>query len=389
MSSIAIVGGGIAGLGLASRLGHTSHDVTVYERRSLGAGTTGKSIACFGHHLRDEKPKRSLVELSWDVYEPLIAEGILSYHKTGMMIGAQTDAFLEELRAGVRAVRDTGIPARVLDPEDLREHNVAPEAASEGAAWYPSAGRLDPAEILSWFAGEARDRGVTIETGVEVTDVRTDGAAVTALETSAGVHHPDIVVNAAGPWAHELNAMAGVSLPLKHTPAPILVLESSADFELPTVAFENGIYFTGERSAKVLAGHAAHTSEEDLWKTADVFDAPDSKQGTGTGSAGQRHRERIADYAPRAIPKLADARASNEWCGIRCFTPDHRPIVGPTGLDGFHVAVGMSGWGITLGPACGQLLAKHLATGETPDVLESLSAERFTDTATSTSTVDR
>lgn len=389
MSSIAIVGGGIAGLGLAAQLGHTSHDVTVYERRSLGAGTTGKSIACFGHHLRDEEPKRSLVELSWDVYEPLIAEGTLSYHETGLMIGAQTDAFLEELRAGVEAVCDTGIPARVLDPGDLRGHNIAPEAASEGAAWYPSAGRLDPAEILSWFAQEARGRGVTIETGVEVTDVRTGGTAVTALETSAGVHHSDIVVNAAGPWAHELNAMAGVSLPLKHTLAPILVLESPENFDLPTVAFENGVYFTGERSAKVLAGHAAHTSDEDLWKTADVFDTPESKQGTGAGTAGQRHRERVADYAPTAIPKLADARTSNEWCGIRCFTPDRRPIVGSTGLDGFYVAVGMSGWGITLGPACGQLLAEHLATGEDPGALDALSPERFTDTATSASPVDR
>jgi len=384
MASIAIVGGGIVGLGLAYHLRQTAHDVTVYERRALGAGTTGKSIACFGRHLTEAEPERSLVELSWDVYEPLVAEGILSYHETGLMVAARTDAFLDELKSSAEAVRETGIRAHVLDPEDVRTHNVAPGAASAGAVWYPSAGRLDPAEILSHFASEARDCGVDVETGVEVTDVRTDADAVAGLDTDAGVQHSDVVVNAAGPWANRLNAMAGVALPLKHTLAPIVVLEAAEDFDLPTVAFENGVYFTGERSATVLAGHAAHTSDEEVWETAVAFDSPDSKQGTGTGSAGQRHRERIAEYAPTAVPKLADARASNEWCGVRCFTPDGRPMVGPTELDGFYVATGMSGWGITLGPACGELLAEHLVTGETPEPLGALDPDRFSDATQNT-----
>lgn len=389
MGSIAVVGGGITGLSLAYHLRQTSRDVTVYEKRALGGGTTGKSIACFGHHLAADEVERELVSRSWDVYEPLVSEGTLSYHETGLMVAAETEAFFEELRASASAAREAGITAEVLAPEDVSTYNIAPEAAGEGATRYPSAGRLDPAEILSYFAEEAQDCGVDVETGVEVTDVRTDGAALAGLETSAGIRTPDVVVNAAGPWAHELNTMAGVSLPLKHTLAPIVVLESSEDFELPTVAFENGVYFTGERSATVLAGHAAHSSSEEVWDTAAVFDAPEGKQGTGLGSVSQRHRERVAEYAPTAIPKLEGARASNEWRGIRCFTPDQRPIVGPTAVDGFYVACGMSGWGITLGPACGKLLAEQLVTGDRPGPLGALGTDRFRDTVSSSSSVER
>jgi len=385
MGSIAVVGGGIVGLSLAYHLRQTSRDVTVYEKRAPGAGTTGKSIACFGRHLAADEVERELMSRSWDVYEPLVAERTLSYHETGLMVAAETEAFFAELRASADAAREAGITAEVLAPEDVATYNIAPEAASEGATRYPSAGRLDPAEILSYFADEAQDCGVDVETGVEVTDVRIDGAAVTGLETSAGVRTPDVVVNAAGPWAHELNTMAGVSLPLKHTLAPIVVLEASENFELPTVAFENGVYFTGERSATVLAGHAAHSSSDEVWDTAAAFDVPESKQGTGQGTVSQRHRERIAEHAPTAIPKLADARASNEWRGLRCFTPDERPIVGPTAVDGFYVAGGMSGWGITLGPACGQLLAEHLVTGDRPDPLGALGAGRFGEPVTSSS----
>jgi sarcosine oxidase subunit beta len=385
MGSIAVVGGGIVGLSLAYHLRQTSRDVTVYERRALGAGTTGKSIACFGRHLAADEVERALVSRSWDVYGPLVAAGKLSYHETGLMIAAETEAFFEELRASAGAAREAGVPAEVLAPAEVSAHNVSPEAASEGATLYPSAGRLDPTEILSYFADEARDCGVDVETGVEVTDVRTESGAVTGLETSAGVQTPDVVVNAAGPWAPEVDAMAGVSLPLTHTLAPIVVLESGENVELPTVAFENGVYFTAERSATVLAGHAAHSSSDEVWDTAAVFDAPEGKQGTGPGSVSQRHRERVAEYAPVAVPKLEGARASNEWRGIRCFTPDERPIVGPTGVDGFYVASGMSGWGITLGPACGQLLADHLVTGDHPDLLETLGADRFEAAAPSSS----
>lgn len=380
MSTIAIIGGGIAGTALAYQLRDSDYDVRLFEKEALGAGTTGKSIACFAWHLNYEGLDHDIASRSWDIYQSLIADGELSYHENGFMKLAETESFFNQLRESVKELQDAGVPAKVLDESEITEHNVSPEAASAGATFYPSIGRLDPGEIVSYFAEMAREGGVDIETGVTVTDVITDDGAVTGLETSDGTLDADMVVNAAGPWARVLNEKAGVSVPLKHTMAPISVLESDEKFELPTVILESGVYFTGERSAKTLVGNAPHESgDEGLWETALELDSPGREQGMGVGSVRESHRNLIAETAPRAIPKLAGAEVSNEWRGLRCVTPDHRPFVGPTELEGFYALTGMSGEGITLSPACAEILAKHLITDETTDVLEYLSPQRSLD----------
>jgi sarcosine oxidase subunit beta len=380
VSSITIVGGGIVGTSLAYHLRETDHDVTVLEKRNLGAGTTGKSIACFGWYPLYAGRDYDLATRSWNVYGPLIENGTISYHENGLLEIAETDAAFEELKESVETLQKRGRPAEVLAAEDVSEHGVAPEAVGAGAAFYPSVGRLDPSEIVSHFARAARNRGVDIETGVEVTDVHTDGREITGLATTAGDRPSDIVVNAAGPWAPQLNAMAGVSLPLKHSYAPISVLESPSDFDLPTVILESGLYFTGERSEKVLVGNAPHEStDENRWDAALELDDPDREQGTGMGSVGENHREIVARQTPRIVPELREAEISNEWRGIRCLTPDYRPAVGPTDVEGLYLATGMSGWGITLGPACGELLADHIENGTRSDELAYLSPTRFSD----------
>jgi glycine/D-amino acid oxidase-like deaminating enzyme len=58
-------------------------------------------------------------------------------------------------------------------------------------------------------------------------------------------------------------------------------------------------------------------------------------------------------------------------------TPDFGPVVGPTRVDGFVVACGMSGAGVALAPVVGRAVADHVGTGATTDALRILSADRF------------
>ncbi len=378
MSSIIIVGGGIVGTSLAYQLRGSEHDVRVLEKDGLGAGTTGKSIGCFAWHLNYEGMDHEITTRSWDIYEPLIEEGTLSYHENGFMKVADSTAFFEQLQESVTELRNADVQATILDDQGIRELNVDPGAVGAGATFYPSIGRLDSGEIVSHFADGARECGVRFEIGTTVTDVITEDGAVTDVETDDGGYEADVVVNAAGPWAPLCNAMVDVDIPLKHTLAPISVLDTDENFELPTVILENGVYFTGEKSAKTLAGHAPHESgDEGLWGAALELDRPDSGQKIGIGSVDADHRNRTAEQARRYIPKLAGADVSNEWCGVRCLTPDHRPVVGPTRDEGYYVATGMSGEGITKSPACASLLADHLLTGGIDPELVYLSPERF------------
>lgn len=382
MSDIVIIGGGIIGTSVGYHLRDTRHRVTILEKDGLGAGTTGKSIGCFAWHLNYAEIEHEIASRSWRLYERLITDGTIDYHENGFLKAAETPGFFEKLEEGVEQLRAAGIPATTLSDSEIAEHNVNPEVAPAGATFYPSVGRLDPGEIIAHFETTARHAGVRFETGTEVTAIDTADDQVTGVRTPDTTIEADIVVNAAGPWASRVNDMAGVSLPLKHTLAPITVLETNKNFELPTVILESGVYFSGERSAKTLAGYAPHeSSDEDLWDAAVSLENPDEDQGIGIGSVSEEHRQVVAEYAAHAIPKLAEAKVSNEWLGIRCITPDHHPMVGPTSVAGFYAATGMSGEGITLGPACGELLAQLIDTGESNDELEFLSPRRFPESA--------
>jgi len=49
--------------------------------------------------------------------------------------------------------------------------------------------------------------------------------------------------------------------------------------------------------------------------------------------------------------------------GQYTMTPDQRPLIGPTEIDGLHVNTGYSGHGVMGGPAGSELLASILAGG--------------------------
>jgi sarcosine oxidase subunit beta len=47
--------------------------------------------------------------------------------------------------------------------------------------------------------------------------------------------------------------------------------------------------------------------------------------------------------------------------GQYTMTPDQRPLIGPTEVDGIHVNTGYSGHGVMAGPAGGEILAQLLS----------------------------
>ena len=67
----------------------------------------------------------------------------------------------------------------------------------------------------------------------------------------------------------------------------------------------------------------------------------------------------------RVVPFWRDVwdRGADHWhlqAGQYTVTPDYRPIIGPTGVDGLFVNTGYSGHGIMLSVAGGRILAEAL-----------------------------
>lgn len=354
---VVIVGGGAIGTNLAAALGNRA-EVTLLERGRLGAGTTAASMAMLH---RQQVPvsayDQRLRRFAREEYGSLD----VSPTRIGSLSVAETEAFAAELREATERLNEERVDTRYLEPAELEEFGIAPSEVA-GGMYTPEEGYFDPEELVAAFAERARDAGVSIRTGVEVTDVDPGEGVVAGNERIDA----DVVVNAAGPWAPEIDRMVGLEFPLRHTRGPILSLETGADRPEPFSLFERGLYCRSRPEGLYVGRFATDYGEGERLDPDATLEVDDA------------FREAVEGFAS-AVPAIEGAPTMEEWVGVRTVTPDGHPLVGETEMENYVVATGMSGLGVTLASAVGRLLADLLVDGTRDDLLEPLDPDRFAD----------
>jgi D-amino-acid dehydrogenase len=73
----------------------------------------------------------------------------------------------------------------------------------------------------------------------------------------------------------------------------------------------------------------------------------------------QARAQTLLDTARKIAPSIADYDASSrgEWGGFRPMTPDSRPLIGPSSIEGIHLNTGHGMLGWTLACASGHDVA--------------------------------
>ena len=366
-----VVGGGVVGLASAYYLAERGVDVTVLEKDSIGGGSTGRANggirAQFTSGVSVALSKRS-IEV-WERFEEAFGTDI-DYRRTGYLFLARTDETADRFRENVAVQNDLGVGSEYLPPEEAGER--CPGLYTDryvGATYASTDGFADPHLALQGFSRAATAAGATVETGVEVTDVRTDGGAVVGVETTEGSREADYVVNAAGPWAARVGEMAGLDLPVSPRRRQLLVTApgSPVPADAPmTVDVDDGVHFRPERDGRAVAG--GHFTDRDPERDPDRYR---TSNDLDWAIETLEHAAGVADYFG------PDSEIVRGWAGLYAVTPDHHPIVEET-VPGFVNAVGFSGHGFMQSPATGQVVAELVLDGEASTVdVSALTADRF------------
>ena len=368
---VAVVGGGIVGLASAYYLAERGVAVTVFERNALGSGSTGRANG----GIRTQFTSGVSVALSresvavWERFEETFGVDI-DHRRIGYLFLARTADTAARFRENVATQNDLGVPSEYLDPAEAAERCPGLYADRYvGATYGPTDGFADPHLALRGFARGAAAAGATVETGVAVTDVRTDDGAVAGVETDEGIREADYVVNAAGPWAARVGAMAGLDLPVSPRRRQLLVARTDppvpADVPM-TVDVDGGAHFRPERDGAAVVGGR--------FDAADPERDPDAYRTSSDFDWAATALEAAADVADYFGPETEVIRG---WAGLYAVTPDHHPIVEET-RPGFVNAVGFSGHGFMQAPATGRVVAELVVDGEARTVdVSALSADRF------------
>jgi glycine/D-amino acid oxidase-like deaminating enzyme len=180
----------------------------------------------------------------------------------------------------------------------------------------------------------------------------------------------DEVICAAGPWNIEIANSVGIELPVKHTIAPVLVLQPAdqSDYTLPAINhFESPYTFHRRSEDEFLIGY----NPGGVYEDATEFDPK-----TMTEKVPEDIRNEGIDLLQEIVPDLIDAKITEEWVGIRSITPDENPVVGWTDLQGFSIAAFHTS-GIQLAPAVGKMIADQVLEDDPTDYYDNLSITRF------------
>src|SRR5208282_1683421 len=94
-----------------------------------------------------------------------------------------------------------------------------------GAAFLPTDGQVNPADLTAALARGARQGGVRILEDCPVTGVLVEQGRAAGVTTAQGAIKCEVVVNCAGQWAKEVGRMAGVAVPLQSLQHQYMITE--------------------------------------------------------------------------------------------------------------------------------------------------------------------
>jgi D-arginine dehydrogenase len=194
-------------------------------------------------------------------------------------------------------------------------------------------------------------RGGHIARSAGVRALRRDGGRWRAV-TGAGEFSAGAVVNAAGAWADEIAALAGVPgtglTPLRRTACLVAAPGAGDPSAWPMVADVTETFYVKPESGRLLLSPADATPAPPGDARPDDLDVA------------------VAIDRVRAATTLEIRHVQRAWAGLRTAAADDTPVIGPApGAAGFVWLAGLSGYGIQTAPAAGALAAA-LATGTPP-----------------------
>ena len=350
-ADVIVIGAGSVGAPAAMSLAEAGLKVLVLDRLpSVGQGSNKSAIG--GLRATHSDPAKIRVALRslevFSTWRERFGDDI-EWYKGGYSYVAYRPEEERTLKELLAVQKRSGLNIDWLDAPALLE--VIPDLDPDGlvgGTFSPDDGNASPLLAVHAFYGRARKLGADFRFGERVTGIAMEGGRVRGVRTDKGEYGAPVVVNAAGPWAAEVAALAGLEVPVRPDSHEAAVTEPVVRFlgplvvDIRPVAGSANYYFYQHATGQVIF---CITPSPSIW-------GMDLRETSS-------FLPMVARRMVGLIPRLSEIRVRRTWRGLYPMTPDGSPIVGwDRALEGHLLAVGMCGQGFMLGPGLGELLAR-------------------------------
>jgi glycine oxidase len=346
---VVVVGGGVVGCAIALRLAKAGAHCTVVERSVPGAEASSAAAGILAPLAEAEAPGPflSLCLRSRALYPSFVEEveglsGVrVGFRASGVLHLAFSDASVERLRTRVQWLSAQGLAAELLGPSAALSLEPAINPAASGAALFADDASVDNRLLMRALSMAAARSGARFVAGHVRAVLERDGHAA-GVDVDGERLESQAVVIAAGAWTG-LVPGSGLS-PRQVRPArgQMVMLRARLPL-LERVVFSDEGYLVPRADGHLLAGSTVE------------FEGF-AKEVT---AAGLKH---ILGAALQMAPGIAQLPVVETWAGLRPFTEDRLPVLGPGPLPGLFLASGHFRNGILLAPVTAELLTQALYT---------------------------
>ena len=361
-----IVGGGIAGLSAAARLARHGKVLVLEAEEALGYHSSGRSVS-FSHYGIGGDAVRGLTAFSRPFFEQQpegfcptpLARIIPSLYFAGE---ADMEA-LDALDRGIAKFTDAIVHVGAEEMAALCPVLRTGDGAAVAGLLDPTGLKLDADALLQSFARAVRGAGGEISTGRRIASIERVGELWQVRTESGETHAAPILIDAAGAWADQIAALAGVRpLGLKPRRRTIIAVDPPAGTDArgwPFVHSLAGDFYMLPEAGQLLASPVDEIDD-------DPCDAQPDEYAVALAA------DRLQHYT-----SLPVARIAHRWAGLRSFVADRVPTAGfDPQAPGFFWLAGQGGYGLQTAPAMAEIVEALITGAPWPAGLATLGVTR-------------
>ncbi|HYG91617.1 MAG TPA: glycine oxidase ThiO [Azospirillum sp.] len=367
--SVAVIGAGVIGLGIAWRLAAAGARVAVFDQGAAGHAAShaagGMLAACIETEPGEEwmLPLNRESQLRWPAFtrelEAYTGQSVELRTEGTLVIGHTADdmarlRFLHEFQIGL------GLPIELLSGAETRKREPYLQPGVAGALYSREDHQVENRKLASALHAAVLKAGGRVHENTKVTRVELRGGRATGVWIGDALHEADVVVLAAGSWSRGIEGLpASARPPVRPIKGQMLSLRMDpANPLLRHVLWTPTGYMVPRLDGRLLVGA---TSEERGFDT--------------TLTAGGIFS--LLEGAWRAIPGVAELPIDEMWVGFRPGSRDDAPILGFGDVEGLVYATGHHRNGILLVPVTADAIARLILTGETDPAVAAFGIQRF------------
>jgi FAD-dependent oxidoreductase domain-containing protein 1 len=363
-ADVLIVGGGIVGSAVAYFLsgdpGFRGRRAVIVERDPTYAEcSTGRSAG--GLRQQFSTPENiALSQFTLATFRRLKtifgADADVAFREQGylIMVAAENQAVLAE---NVTLQQSMGADIVLLEEKELVANFpwLSPQGVAAAGFGRSGEGWFDPISFAALMRKAAVANGTRVVHD-RVVHLDGDDSAVRSATLASGVKIACAnLVNAAGPWAGAVAALAGLTLPVEPRKRYVYVIDCRDAPQLlrdaPLTVDPSGVWFRPE-GRFFLCGKSPTEAQEPPAENLDQVDHAFFEQEVWPPLAAR-------------VPAFESVKVVNAWAGYYDYnTLDQNAVIGPhPRLHNFYFANGFSGHGAQHGAAAGRAIAELIVHG--------------------------